>query len=285
MTPHFGRLPDLSPYTFGSASTNDPNNPQHIKVIRRAMESGVWFHSAEMYGKTYETLRKAFDEAPTQKPPVIIKVHGRNADELRRQSEQALSTLGLDHIQIAQICERPLAQDMRPGSPVYEMMKTLQQEGKVGSFVLEFFRPSNADDTQIVEQNLFDGYIFYYNIVDREVSNLLWDKLLEKNAKILALRTLGGGPDTMGYTGERTDELQFKMRARIEEIFRQSGCVDKLDFRLRFSASHSQVVTTIGGTSKPEKLEQLLTLTHGLPPLPPETLEQIAAMHREYFIS
>ncbi|MDK3157216.1 aldo/keto reductase [Kamptonema cortianum] len=277
--------PFLSRFTFGTANCNDPDNPQHIGVIRQAMEAGVWFHTARMYGRTFEALRKAFDESPAQKPPLIVKVHGEDANQLRGWTEEALAALGVDQIAIAQICGRPrFDDDLQPGCALHEMMCLLKEEGKVGSYILECFRPSSADQIRIVGSSLFAGYIFYYNVVDREVSNLLWDKLLEKKAKIFALRTLGGGPDAMGYAGERSEEFQNRMRMRVEEIFSESGCADKQDFRLRFAISHSHVVTSIGGTSNPEHLERLLMLDSSeIKSLPDHTLMQIAQMHRDFF--
>ncbi len=280
----FGILPTLAPFTFGTANCNDPMNATHIRVIHEAMEADVWFHSARMYGNSYETLRRAFDETPGEKPKMMIKVHGEDAQELRKWTEEALSVLGIDQIGLAQICGRPrLTEDLMPGCPLHEMMITLKKEGKVGGYILECFRPSSEDQVGIAERGLFDAFIFYYNIVDREVNNRLWDVLRAKNTNILALRTLGGGPDAMGYTGDRTDQFQQQMRDRIESIFAASGCADKLEFRLRFCVSHPQVKTAIGGTANPSHLAQLLKLNSGLPALNPETLASIDAIHREFF--
>ena len=61
------RMDNFTPYTFGSMSLgrNLAYPEADLAVARRAMESGVWFHSSPTYnnGFTFMVLRMAFDAA------------------------------------------------------------------------------------------------------------------------------------------------------------------------------------------------------------------------------
>ena len=51
-------LPNISRYTLGTANLSDPTNPEHLRVARRAMDAGIWFHTAAEYGdgRMFSTL-------------------------------------------------------------------------------------------------------------------------------------------------------------------------------------------------------------------------------------
>ena len=70
--------PEISPFTFGTTKVYDESNPQHVKVVRAAMDAGVWFHTSPSYGheekRTYDVLRKAFKEDPGKTPRCIVKI-------------------------------------------------------------------------------------------------------------------------------------------------------------------------------------------------------------------
>jgi len=278
------RLPQLSTFTFGTAEIRDPANPEHLKVARAAMDAGVWFHSAREYGNVYEVLKIAFKEDPKHVPPCIIKIHGGDAEKMRDAVETTLRDTRLPCIAVGQVCGQPdPVKDLRPGCRLYDTMGALQEEGKVGAYVLELWRPETPTRMELVKQDLFDAYIFYYNVVDREVPNALFDLLEGRRSKILSLRTLGGGDAKYGYTGVRDEKLVAAMRTALEDLYQRSGCSSRIEFRMRFPMSVPNVITTIGATAKMNHLKAFLECHRNFRPLAPEIVAEVRRLHRIWF--
>jgi aryl-alcohol dehydrogenase-like predicted oxidoreductase len=275
-----GALPTISRYTFGTGNVNDPANAEHIKVARAAMEAGVWFHTSDAYGNggTFEVLKAAFNEAPSQRPKCIFKVDGQGADKLRAVVEKSVTETGVDRVDIAQVCGNPAPETLVPGAPLYETMVELKQKGMVGSYVLENFYGFSPNTLQSVSNDRFDGYIYYYNVINREVSSELFDALQAAHAPQLALRSIGGALATFGWSDDKEE-----MERELEAIYEKSGAPSRLDFRYRFPLSNPNVRTTIGATSKVAHLHELLEADRNFRPLPAETVAAIESLHRKWF--
>ena len=273
-------FPEISRYTFGTGQVHDPSNPDHVKVVRAAMDAGVWFHTSSAYGggSVYRVLRAAFQEAPDKIPHIIFKVDGRQADLLREAVDEQLLGTGVDHIDIAQLCGNPDPAGLRPGSELFDAMCDLQQQGKVGSYVLENYWSFSANALEAVREDVMDGYIFYYNVVNREATNKLYLFLEQRQANILALRTLGGGPLNFNDTGDPDGA-----REALEAIYARSGCSSRSEFRMRFLLSIPNIRTTIGATNKLGHLQAFLETGWTGRSLDEEIVSEIKALHRKWF--
>lgn len=279
-----GELPELTNYTFGTGNINDTSNPEHAKVARAAMDAGVWFHTSAEYGKggVFEVLKSAFSENPSKTPHCIFKINGRDPDLFRESVTGAIAGTGVERVDIAQVCGRPSADDLQPGRPLHDTMCELKEQGLVGSYILEFFRPSTADSIRAVADDLFDGYTYYYNVIDREVSNELYDLMQSKGSAVLGLRTVGGGTGSFGYAGDRS-AIMPAMQKAIAGLCERSGCTSEIEFRIRFPLSAPNIRTTIGATTKLEHLDQYLRTLGSFKPLAAEIVAEIQALHRQWF--
>ena len=114
-------MTSLSPFTFGSMSLgrNPADITADLAVARRAIESGVWFHSSPTYnqGFTFMVLRLAFDEDRSRVPRMVIKVRDATASLMRFEVEDSCRRLGLDAIDVAQL----VSMDPRPGNLVDQL--------------------------------------------------------------------------------------------------------------------------------------------------------------------
>lgn len=275
-----GALPAISRYTFGTGNVSDTSNPEHIKVVRAAMDAGVWFHSSDAYGNggTFEVLKKAFAEDPAHKPRCIFKVDGLGADLLRGVVEKSISGTGVDRVDVAQVCGNPPPPTLRPGSALHDTMVELKERGLVGSYVLENFYAFSPNSIDAVGNDLFDGVIYYYNVINREVSNELYDLMWERRTPQLALRSIGGALTTFGWTADAPE-----MEAELEAAYAESGAPSRLAFRYRYPLTNPNVVTTIGATSKTQHLAELLDADRDFKPLPGEVFARIDALQRKWF--
>lgn len=290
------RLPEMTPYTFGTMSLghDQANFSRDVIVARKAMERNLWFHSSRAYGDggTFEVLKKAFADAPGQIPKTIFKIGCESAELIQQDVEFTLSTLGLEKMQIAQLAgkthlKRDIVADFLSKGPMFQTCMRLKEQGLVEHFVFEIFYSYSPDALKAVTHDLFDGYIFYYSLLERQVSNEIWAELESKNLPILSLRPVAG---SFLSNNERLLERRLKEPGhpaflRLEElapILERSGCKDLLELSLRFLASQPLVKTTIAGTASESHLNMLAEAVRTAKPLEKQLTVELCGLHAKW---
>jgi predicted aldo/keto reductase-like oxidoreductase len=289
-TPTATRLSDLSKFTYGTTRLGDESLPfdARVKTARAAMDAGVWFHTSHTYGDTFRVLRAAFDEDRAHVPPAIFKIGWDSIAQIRDVIRQNLEPLGLERMEIGQLClgER-LAAEFRTGGPCYDGFRRIQEEGLVGRYVLEVW-PWNSDVALDAlragyPEGVVDGYIFYFNPLQRFASNELFDLIQERNQPIIAMRTVGGGPvhRQRDVPGAAPDYLRMRAE-QVAPLFERSGCRTWTEFCVRYVLGVAQVRTTVGSTSRPENLHEFLNAVGALAPLPEDIQMAVQALQRAW---
>jgi len=280
-------LTDLSPFIYGTTRLGDSQIPidDRIKIARAAMNAGVWFHTSHTYGNALEVLRIAFDQDRGKVPKLIVKIGWNSVDELRDVIRQNLDPLGLDAMDIGQLClGGQLADDFAGGGKCYKAFSDIRKEGLVRRFVLEVFPWTSNVALKALRggypEGIVDGYILYLNPLQRFASNELWNLLIARNEPILALRTVCGGPvhRLRDVPGAAWKEYIKKRAAEVAPIFERSGIKSWTDFCVRFAYSFPQVRTTIGSTSRPENLTEFLVAAQHIHPLPQNIHDEIVKL-------
>ena len=291
MPTHQAALNGITPYIYGTTRLGDNKVPreERIKVARAAMNAGVWFHTARMYGDALEVLGEAFAQAPTQVPKLIIKIGWENIGQLRGSIEENLRPLGLSGVQLGQLClSGELATDFANGGNCYRVFQDLKDAGLVQGYVVEVFPWTSESPLKALRagytQGIIDGFIFYLNPLQRFASNSLWDEIVKRNQPIIAMRTVSGGPvhklrDVPGFAWK--DYLQ-KRAVEVAPIFERAGLKSWTEFCVRFAHSFPQVKATVGATSKVENLNEFLAAKDHLMPLPQNIVREIEALHYKW---
>lgn len=277
-------LTDLPPYIFGTTRLGDGNLPfeERVRLARAAMEGVDWFHTSHTYGNALEVLRAAFDLDRARVPKLIVKIGWNRIDELRGVIHQNIDPLGLETLEIGQLClSGDLAEDYANGGDCYALFSRLKQEGLVRRFVLEVFPWSSDVALQAMRagypEGIVDGYIFYLNPLQRFPSNELWDEMVERGEPMIAMRTVAGGNvfhlrDVPGYAWK--SYLQARA-AEVAPIFERSGVQSWTDFCVRFAHSFPLVRATVGATSRLEHLNEFLSAAQDTRPLPDDIVQEI----------
>lgn len=281
-------LTDLSPYVYGTTRLGDEKIPfdDRVSIARTAMNAGVWFHTSHTYGNALQVLRSAFDQDRTRVPKLIVKIGWNSTDELRDVIHQNIDPLGLDGLELGQLClSGSLAEEYANGGNCYELFSRLKQEGLVKRFVLEVFPWSSDVALKAMRggypEGIVDGYIFYLNPLQRLASNELWDLMVQRNEPMIAMRTVAGGNvyhlrDVPGYAWK---EYLQQRAAEVVPIFERSGIPSWTQFCVRFAHSFPQVRTTVGATSHLENLNEFLTAAKNIQPLPADIQNEIVQLH------
>jgi aryl-alcohol dehydrogenase-like predicted oxidoreductase len=280
-------LADLPPYIYGTTRLGDNQIPfdDRVRMARVAMDAGIWFHTSHTYGNALEVLRAAFDQNRAKVPKLIVKIIGSTVDELRDVIRQNIEPLGVDNIELGQLClGGQLANDFARGGDCYQAFSRLRQEGLVRRFVLEVFPWTSDVALKALRGGYPDGivagYIFYLNPLQRFASNELWDLIRKRNEPVIALRTVSGGNvhRLRDVPGAAWKEYLQKRAVEVAPIFERSGIKSWTEFCLRFAHSFPQVRATVGATSRPENLREFLSAKDNLQPLPGDILDEIVKL-------
>lgn len=281
-------LNDLPPYIYGTTRLGDQKLPfeERVRIARAALEGTTWFHTSHTYGNALEVLRAAFDQHRARIPRLIVKIGWQKADELRDVVHQNIDPLGLEGLELGQLClSGELAEEFASGGRCYQVFSELKRDGLVNRFVLEVFPWSSDAALRALRggysQGVIDGYIFYLNPLQRFPSNELWDELVARQEPMIAMRTVAGGDvyrlrDVAGYAWK--PYIQDRA-AEVAPIFERSGVASWTEFCIRFAHSFPQVRATVGATSRLENLRAFLAAAQNIQPLPQDIVDEIVRLH------
>jgi predicted aldo/keto reductase-like oxidoreductase len=284
-------LTDISPYVYGTTRLGDDKIAfaERIKMAHTAMDSGVWFHTSNAYGDALKVLRAAFDEDRNKVPKLIVKIGWNNADELRNTIIQHIEALGVDKLELGQLClSGELAEQFANGGACYEAFAKIKEDGLVKRFVVEVFPWTSTTPLKAVRggypQGIVDGYIFYLNPLQRFASNELWDLLVEKNETIVAMRTVSGGNvhTLRDVPGAAWKSYLQERAVEVAPIFERSGIKSWTEFCVRFAHSFPQVRATVGATSNPERFKEFISAAKDIKPLAEDIINDITILQRRW---
>jgi len=288
---HASGLTDLSPYVYGTGRLGDEKIPfaDRVAVARAAMDAGVWFHTSHTYGATLSVLRAAFDQARPQVPRLIVKIGWSRLDEVRDIIRQNTEPLGIAGLDIGQLClSGELAEDYARGGACYAAFERMRAEGLVRRFVLEVFPWTSPVALRALRggyaQGLVDGYILYLNPLQRFASNELWAELQARQAPLIAMRTVSGGPvhRLRDVPGAAWSPYIQQRAVEVAPIFERSGVASWTEFCVRYAHSLPQVRATVGATASPANLQAFLQAAEHIAPLPDDIVSEIAALQARW---
>jgi len=285
-------LTGLSPYIYGTTRLGNDRIPfaERVTMAHTAMDSGVWFHTSNQYNDALRVLRTAFDEDRAKVPKLIIKIGGDSIRELRNDIRKNLEPLGLKTMEIGQLClgTGALANDFAHGGECYREFMKIREEGLVNRFVLEVFPWTSSTALLALQggypKDIVDGYIYYFNPLQRFVSNELWDLLNKLNVPQIALRTVAGGPvyRLRDVPGAAWKEYLQHRAVEVAPIFERSGVENWTEFCVRFAFSFKLIKATVGSTCRAENLKEYLQATNDIKPLPEDILEEISHLQSRW---
>jgi aryl-alcohol dehydrogenase-like predicted oxidoreductase len=254
------------------------------------MDQGVWFHTSHQYGDALSVLRAAFDQDRARVPRLIFKIGWNSVAEVRATVEKLTAAVGIEHMDVGQLClDGELARDFASGGPSVQALHELRSAGKVGRFLLQVFPWTSQVALAALRaghtRGLIDGYIFYLNPLQRFASNALWDLLIETESPIVAMRTVAGGNifDLRDVPGAAWKDYLRLRAGEVAPLFERSGVESWPTFCVRFAHSFTNVVASVGSTSRPERLAELVQAARGeIEPLRAEIVSALCALQRRW---
>jgi len=285
-------LKSITPFVFGTTRLGHDDRPfeDRVSIALQAMESGVWFHTSHQYDNALDVLSRAFKENPGKIPKLIVKIGWHSILEIRDNIKLHLDQLGISSIEVGQLClENPLKEDFEKGGKCYDDLQKILEEGWIKNWVLEVFPWTSQTAIKAIRngfaERIIQGYIFYFNPLQRFASNTLWDILHERNETIIAMRTVSGGPvhKLRDVPGAAWKEYLQKRATEVAPIFEKSGIQNWTEFCIRFAHSFPQVISTVGSTNKSENLNDFLKASSArIEALDQRIIEQITLLQQRW---
>ena len=93
-------------------------------MARTAIDAGLWLHTSRQYDYALEVLGAAFEENRSAVPPVIVKLGGGTADDVRATIAENIAPLGISSIDIGQLTGIGAFADDMPSGPCTVLLRS-----------------------------------------------------------------------------------------------------------------------------------------------------------------
>ena len=185
--------------------------------------------------------------------------------------EQSLRRMNTDHLDLVQVHGSPSKQELEDGG-VVEAMQDLKAEGKV-RFIGMSSTGSNLRDH--IAMGVFDEFQIPYSCLQRGHEDAIAEAAAAGAGVVVRGGAARGAPSDDQRNRERGAEaVGIWEKANLDGLL---GGMSRMEFVVRFTATHPDASTNIVGTLNPEHLaENIEAVSHG--PLPPDLYA--AAKHR-----
>jgi D-threo-aldose 1-dehydrogenase len=202
-----------------------------------------------------------------------------SGDRVRRSVHESLERLGLEQLGLVHLHDPEnvsFEEGVAPGGPL-EAMQALQAEGLIEQLGVA------GGPIELLQRYIRTGAFAVvlthnrFSLVDRSAEPLL-DEAQALGVAVINAAPFGGGvlagaPHSQGYYAYR--EAGPEILARIEAL--AAACrrhdVPLAAAALQFSMRDSRVVSTVAGTSRPERVDRLVELARA--PIPPELWDEL----------
>ena len=285
------RINELPNYIYGTTRLGDESLPlaDRLAIALEAMQKCTWFHASDQYGSALSILAEAIKQKPLSIPKMIFKLEAERIEDFRDVITRNIGPLGVDHMDIGQLClrnRRP--EDFVEGSKGFDEFSAIRQEGLVKQYIMEIFPWTSGVALKALKmgcmENLVDGFIFYFNPLQRFALNDLWDEIESRRIPVIAMRTVCGN-DVLALRdvpGAAWKEYIQQRAVEIAPIFAQSGVEDWSAFCVRFAQSQPLVQATVGSTAHSQNLAKFLDAAKVRDPLPASVLNDINYLQKNW---
>ena len=249
------------------------------RILNAVLDSGINFidtsidygPSEELIGRhishrrdEYYLASKVGDLAgwtETEKQPRAPHVFTR--ENVIAGVEQSLRRMNTDHLDVVQVHDSPPKQVLERGG-VVEAMQELQQQGKVRFIGMSGMMPHLRDH---IAMGVFDAFQIPYSCLDRQHEDAI-SEAAEAGAGILIRggAAKGAPSDDERNRARGADAMSIWEKAGLDDLL---GDMSRMEFVMRFTATHPDASTNIVGTVNPDHLAANIdAVARG--PLPPD---------------
>ena len=254
-------------YPYGIGDRNLLPEKEAVELLRNAYDMGInFFDTARLYGRAEELIGKSGigkndDVVIATKCGSILDSDETISDEdlekeFRRELEESLRFLKMDHVSILQI--HGGSEKQIKNATIFEITSKFKEEGKT-KFVGISVR---GEETALaaINSGAIDTIQIAYNILDQRMAGKVIDCATDKNIGIIARSALLKGALT-----DNRDKLDSSLSTLKERAEMVKAAADKLgtdlpSLALRFVMTNKKIHTTLVGTDSITHLNQAVAV-------------------------
>jgi uncharacterized protein len=220
-----------------------------VEVIQKAYSLGInYFDTAHLYcnsrsehifGKAFKNMKGEYyvsTKSMVSKDPT--------GQDVRNRIEASLKIMGIEKIHFFYMwCIMDLEEYHRimvPGGP-YEGALQAKKEGLI-DHILFSTHCKGEDIVKIIEDQVFEGVLLGYNVINHPFRQLAVDSALKHNIGVVTMNPLGGG-----LIPQHKEYFNF-LRERENETVSQAA--------LRFNAAQKGITTVLSGMGTIKEVEE-----------------------------
>ncbi len=176
---------------FGSLPIQRTDKPEVVRILRKALDSGINFYdTARVYTDSEEKIGAAFGDR-RDKAIIATKTTGQTAEAIFKDLETSLKNLQTDYIDVYQLHWAKQVYAPGDGSGVYEAMLKAKEQGKIRFIGLTAHGADIA--LSAAESGLYDTVQYPLNYLSSKGELALIDVCRDKSIGLLAMKALSGG--------------------------------------------------------------------------------------------
>ena len=187
-----GRTGIVSPQNaFGALPIQRVSDDYAVMLLRRAFDAGfTFFDTARAYTDSERKVGIAFS-GMREKVTIATKTAAQNGEDLKRDLDMSLKTLGTDYIDVYQLHNPSFCPKPGDGSELYEALCEAKSEGKILHIGITAHRPDVAREA--VLSGLYETLQFPFCYLATDTDTDIVRLCAENNVGFIAMKGLSGG--------------------------------------------------------------------------------------------
>ena len=159
-------------------------------IVYETIARGLYFHTSSDY-PGYQTFYKTANSIK-KKVNLLVKIKSPDLISFKKQIKtyhKDFKNINKLSVQISRMC---FPQDKNQRAIYFNYLRKLKEKGIIHEIYFEIYWEYSSKVISLLKEIKFDGFCICYNIIEREVSNKLFNLLKKNNYKIISLRGLSG---------------------------------------------------------------------------------------------
>ena len=157
-----------------------------FKLLSSVCEKNLIFHTSYDY-EGYNALKDFLFNK--KKSKIIFKVKYKNLDDLKNLIEKYKNDFNLNNIYAIQISRNP---NFFNDIVVLKFLEEQKKNNLISKIYFELYWDYSKQIKNKIENFIIDGYVFCYNLIEREVSNSVLKEIKLNNKEVISLRSFSG---------------------------------------------------------------------------------------------
>jgi hypothetical protein len=159
-------------------------------IVKFGLSNNFIFHTSYDY-EGYNLFKNNY-KLFNNNNDVIFKIKANNILEFKKQIKRYLKDFQTQKLYSIQLSRFLFPKNNYESKKYFEYLSKLREKGVIKYIFLEIYWEFSDSAFSLIKKFNFDGYIFCFNLIERDVSNKLFKYIIKEKKKIISLRTFAG---------------------------------------------------------------------------------------------